>query len=200
MAKGSPRKRALAGAMSAKSPKMTVDRSANNVTLSWSAQDAQAPTDMFVADFSDVLRTTDGISLIFGKKRPYSNKLQHLVEVSIVMNAFRALLWPTLQDAFYSGLVEHCGNLPPRPEDEAPNNLDSADYHTIRANLARVSYAGEEAAIDFFMFSTHDASEAILGRRTNVDVAALLRVLLTTQRLLDVLEGCKGILDEEADQ
>lgn len=89
--------------------------------------------------------------------------------------------------------------LPGCGSEQKPEGLEEAEFVPMRANLARVSYADEEAAIDFHLFSTHDVADALKGaqKHTEVDVAPILRVLVSTSLLLNLLERCSALLKKE---
>lgn len=173
---------------------VTVRRTEGDVAIGFSMGVVPDPTDNFVADFADARASSDTIRLLFGKCHPYTDKIDMLVEVSFARRMFENTLWPTIVGTFLNGLIQFCDvafeGWQPRPA----TGEEEADYVPVRANMAKIAYLADEAALDFYMFSTHDVSIILQGVNRGVDVVPVVRVLLSTPLLRAVLVRCRELL------
>jgi len=154
--------------------------------------DAPIPSHYYVADCFDVVNQEPLILFVFGKTNfPDVEHLRSKLEIYFPSFFFAKQLWDSSR-VFHEGLrkfVKDQGYSPTAPR-AMPETVDKVQ--TLQSNNVLMVQSGGECMMDFFYMSPRDFYLRA-QKQLNVDLEALVRVIIPPTLLLGLLDACAPI-------
>lgn len=158
---------------------------------------APIPQHYYVADYVYLSNLDPQLLLVFGKKESSDSlegKLRNKIEVFFPAPFFFTQLWKSSRD-FHKSLrrfVEECGYEIPAISSK---DVSAEKVQTFHSNNVFMAHGGGEALLDFFYMSPRDMY--LKPRKSeNIDLEALVRVIMAPNLLLSLLNACEPIAQE----
>jgi len=158
---------------------------------------APVPEHFYVSDYFSVHNLDPLVLLVFGKLNTGgTDKLRNKVEIYYPAHAFLGQFWKNSEE-FVKNLrnyLEQKG-FPVRRRPEIDEDVEKVQ--TFQSNLAIAAQSGTDALIDFLYLSP---TEVLLRapKGHNLQLLALVRVILAPDLLLTFFDDCRPIAEELA--
>jgi hypothetical protein len=156
---------------------------------------AEVPSRAYYADYSAVIKGRSGISLIFGKLKPGTSVLRTKVEVVFPVEMFIRQLWANSRDLYEKTRVEY----EKRPLEPVEDLVDTDTVQAFRANNVMVVVMSEEALLDFYYIAPSEVHYVYTKRRTEVALDPVIRIVMSSSLLHEMLGECKAIAERIPD-
>jgi hypothetical protein len=158
---------------------------------------AQAPVPHlnYDADYCDVVQGRTGITFVFGKLKAGSGHLRTKIEITFSEEHFYRQVWGTSRDLHR--IVEQSGHSKLSPVESFS---DTDKVQCLRANNVFMAVLGEEAVLDFYYISPGDVHLARQKQKKEIALDAVVRVVVSTAVLVELLEKCKPFADRLRDR
>lgn len=162
-----------------------------SVTIDY--EDAPVPEHYYVADYFEVTNFDPEVLFVFGKlASPGNEKLRNKVEIYFPGSYFINQFWKSSSGDFRQRLKSFLADAGYKPITPKPITEATEKVQTVHSNNAYMVQAGTECMIDFFFLSPRDlALKAQKGKELVLE--PLVRVLLTANLLLGLLDACEPI-------
>lgn len=168
---------------------------ANIIELRVEYDKAEVPARAYYADYSAVIKGRSGISLIFGKLKPGTSVLRTKVEIVFPVEMFIRQLWTNSRDLYEKTRLEY----EKHPLEAVSDLVDTDTVQAFRANNVMAMAMSEEALLDFYYIAPSEVHYAYTKRRTEVALDPVIRIVMSSSLLHEMLEGCKAILERIPD-
>ena len=156
------------------------------------------PQNIYDADCAGVEHRRGDVRLFFGKlKLPGRNQLRSRIEIRYPVETFYRHLWQNSR-SFHEKLREYAQQW---PSDHGRDQLSLTEVeadkdHSEWANFDYIAHSGTEAAIDFFHLPAAALARFKQGSVNDLELEAVLRVQLTADELLRLLDRCAEVVSE----
>jgi hypothetical protein len=151
---------------------------------------ADVPERAYYADYVEVQPARSGISLLFGKLIPGTEKLRTQVEIVFPNDMFLRQLWGTTRDV-HRTLLEIRDKLKIEPMGKA---TETEKVQTFRSNNVFIGMWGDEAVADFYYLSPRDFYLVRTGAMARVGLEPVVRIVMYPGLLLEFFEKCKEMV------
>jgi hypothetical protein len=156
------------------------------VELGIDYEKAEVPERRYYADYCKVVDSRSAITLIFGRLDPGNSVLRTKVEISFPQILFVAQLWASSREAhkyLENTVRERLAALPELQETEKVQGF--------RANNVFMVAMSDDAILDFYYIAPPDIHFVRAGRRSDVYLEPIIRIVLGTPLMLEFLEQCR---------
>jgi hypothetical protein len=173
-----------------------VGQNNNAIEMRIDYEKAEAPAKAYYSDYCDVIHGRGGVSLIFGKVNPGTSQLRSKIEVVFPEEMFVRQLWKNTRHL--EPVVKHeFQKRPLEPIAAAQPNLDVAQ--SFRSNNVFLIVMAEEALMDFYYIAPTEVHYAFTRKRTEIQLDPVLRVVLPSSLVFELLEKAKPIVERLPD-
>jgi len=163
----------------------------NLVELRVDYEKADVPSRAYYADYCDVVKGRSGISLFFGKLKSGTSVLRNKVEIVFPEELFIRQLWKNATSLLEKAKEE----FERRPLEPIQELVDTEIVQTFRSNNVMLIFASDEALMDFYYIAPTEIHYAFTKKRADISLDPVIRIVLSTSLLFELLTKCKQILE-----
>jgi hypothetical protein len=161
------------------------DENGSQVECSINYEKADVPERAYYADYCDVAKGRFGYDFVFGRLVPGQQRLRTKIEIAFPEDMFQKQLWGSSRQ-FHATL----GRLVAGQSSERISPDDTDKVQTFSANNVFMATGTEEAILDFYYISPADLSFFGQGKKTEIALQPVIRVVLATGLMFEFLEKC----------